>query len=1478
MKKLNPMVTKSTDNSFNLFFKNYPHPMWVYDLKSLSFLDVNDAAIKIYGYSRKKFLAMTLKDIRPKSDADKLMKNISSKRPALQHSGVWKHKFKNGKEIDVEIISHTIKYQNRKAVLVLVKDISKEAKLIHQLGEVSAKLKVTLYSIGDGVISVDLKSRVVLMNKTAEKLTGWKESEAKTKKLSTVFKIINEQSRKKVESPIDRVLRDGIVVGLANHTILIRKDGTEIPIADSGAPVKDENGNIIGVVLVFRNQSKERRLLNQISKLNRIYSILSDANQSIVRVKDQNKLFKEVCKIAIQHGGFLLAWIGMLDNDSSRVKVIDSFGKAKGYLKKIRIDLEHKVRGKGPISQAFKTGKHVVCNNILKDLKLLPWHKDAIKYGFNSSAAFPIKVYGKVVGTFNLYSKDKDFFTSEETKLFDELASDISFALEFFKEEEKKKYIELELKLSKAKIEESEKKFNAITNQATEGIALSDLNGSYVFVNPAFCKMTGYTEKELLQLTVFNLTTNEQPIVFFNSKKEKEGIPLEIKLRRKDGSEFYTEIIGRVITIDNQQFVLGTVRDITERKISESVLRASEMKYRELYENLRDAYVHTDMAGHLIEFNIEYTRMLGFEHDEIKSLTYNDITPRRWHPIEDKIVKEQVLVRGYSDVYEKEYIKKDGTIFPVELRTILMRDCNNNPIGMWAIIRDISKRKQNETALKESEHFLKQVQLVAKIGSYILEIESGTWQSSELLDSIFGITKSYPHTIEGWVNLLHPANKNELINHFQNEVLLNHKNFDKEYRIVRSADGTERWVHGLGELEYDNFNKPIKMLGTIQDITIRKLAEEALRQSEQHLRLLMDSLPVVIYESPNDKNIDATWVSGNVEAVTGYSISEYLAEPDFWHIRLHPDDLTDAIEKYNLARSKGFFEMEYRWLCKDGQYKWFYDKSILVNKPGSSEFIGVIVDLSEKKEVEEALRNAEARYRKFFEEDLSGDFISTTDGKILTCNPAFARIFGYASVDEIMKVSSNSLYKTTRDREQFLDLIREKKSLTLFEENLVTKDGKTVTVLENVVGEFNEKNELVQLQGYLFDITARKKMEVSVKKQLKFAIAANKISEIIITTDQQLKILESSIQIIGETLSADRALIYNVNFNNNLAMGLCEWIDPNKPDVQSTKANYPLNYFNSSAIYILKTKKLITSHADEINPNFYTDGSADLLHKQMKIKSLLWYPFAFHEEGYYLLVINQVHSIRKWSDEEIVFLDTISKQISIAFKKIELTEEIKLSRAQLKTLSNRLEKSREEERTRISREIHDILGQNLTAVKIDLVNLLKNLPDKENNEQKVMPLIKLIEDSIDTVRKISSDLRPGILDQLGLIDSLEWQLSEFANRSKIKTSYVVEDQSINLSKDKTIAMFRVFQELLTNIVRHSEADEVKVKVYVEKENIILLVEDNGKGIDDSSIKNPASIGLLGMRERIAAVGGSLKIIGNTNSGTSAFVSVPIKDE
>ena len=138
-------------------------------------------------------------------------------------------------------------------------------------------------------------------------------------------------------------------------------------------------------------------------------------------------------------------------------------------------------------------------------------------------------------------------------------------------------------------------------------------------------------------------------------------------------------------------------------KIAEETLRLSEARYHSLYESMMDPYVQVDLNGKIELFNQSYQAMLGYEPEELRNLTYMDLTPERWHAFEAGITESQIWTRGYSEIYEKEYIRKDGTVFPVELRSALMRDDAGKPFKMWAIVRDISERKKAQETLRISE-------------------------------------------------------------------------------------------------------------------------------------------------------------------------------------------------------------------------------------------------------------------------------------------------------------------------------------------------------------------------------------------------------------------------------------------------------------------------------------------------------------------------------------------------------------------------------------------------------------------------------------------------------------------------------------------------------------------------------------------------------------------------------------------------------
>jgi two-component system sensor histidine kinase UhpB len=229
--------------------------------------------------------------------------------------------------------------------------------------------------------------------------------------------------------------------------------------------------------------------------------------------------------------------------------------------------------------------------------------------------------------------------------------------------------------------------------------------------------------------------------------------------------------------------------------------------------------------------------------------------------------------------------------------------------------------------------------------------------------------------------------------------------------------------------------------------------------------------------------------------------------------------------------------------------------------------------------------------------------------------------------------------------------------------------------------------------------------------------------------------------------------------------------------------------------------------------------------------------------------------------------------------RLRFEEELSRTRKELRNLSQHLQTVREEESKRIAREIHDELGQALTALKMDISWLAghhaQDFKDPEQFLRKTRSMSELIDGTIKLVQKICAELRPGLLDDLGLVPAIEWQLQDFQNRTKIKVSARIDCSDLQLTSDQTTAVFRVFQEALTNVARHARATQVKVRLQKKDDLLILRISDNGRGIDEAEILAPESLGFMGMRERLRPFQGKLEIFGARHKGTSVEITVPL---
>ncbi len=406
------------------------------------------------------------------------------------------------------------------------------------------RFRTTLYSIGDAVITTDKHGNITLMNTLAEQLTGYTEREAIGKKLEKVFVIINEHSRNKVESPVEKVLESGTIVGLANHTLLVAKNGDEIPIADSGAPIKDLDGQIIGVVLVFRDQTEQH------------------LQQSLLEASE------------LRYREF--------------VETTDAISWEFDLLKDVFIYVSPQV--------TYKTG----------------WKPEEW-----TNLEFWVQ---------NIHQQER-----ESTRAY-----------------------------------------------------------------CAACAKTG------------------------------KNHTLEYRLRKKDNEYLWVRDLVTVETIDNK---------------------------------------------------------------------------------------------------------------PVKLRGVIL---------------DINTLKNTELKLKEQQFFLNETQRIGRIGTYYQDIQNNKWTSSPIMNDILGLDEDYDKTLESWKKLVHPEQQTEIMSYFTNTVIKEHIPFNKEYRIIRPNDGKERWVHGHGQLTYDDAGNALSMIGTIQDITERKEIENELITSRSNLIALINNRNESIWSIDKD--------------------------------------------------------------------------------------------------------------------------------------------------------------------------------------------------------------------------------------------------------------------------------------------------------------------------------------------------------------------------------------------------------------------------------------------------------------------------------------------------------------------------------------------------------------------------------------------------------------------------------------------------
>lgn len=537
--------------------------------------------------------------------------------------------------------------------------------------------------------------------------------------------------------------------------------------------------------------------------------------------------------------------------------------------------------------------------------------------------------------------------------------------------------------------------------------------------NDAAAKVFGYNEREeILGKTPFNFVSPVQDsdetgdnilTGQINIALKKGSVIFDLKLIRPTGEIWYAEIHLMAFVYNNKTLMKFSIIDITERKQATESIRSLS---RIVENSLSEVYVFDTESLKFVYVNNGALKNLGYSLNEMLTMTPVDIKPQ--HTMETFTRQVEPLLTGEKESLNFQTIqkRKDGSTYPVEVNLQLSDYEGKKTFA--AIILDVTERTTAERKLKENEFFLARAQEIAHFGSYRLDIKSGSWTSSRILDEIFGIDEYYLKNVKGWIDLIHPEDQNEMNDYLLKEVIGNKKLFDREYRIIRISNKELRWVHGTGDLEYDNANNPARMIGTIQDITERKKSEDAIHASEMKYRLLFENMTAgfalheMIYDETG-KAVDYRYLEANpaFEKLTGIPINGLIGQT----VRsIIPNIEEYWINIYGEVAKTGKPISFLNYVKEIGRY---YDTWAF--SPAKDRFAVVFTDITDKKVAEEALVESREKLKFFFDTMVQGVVIQNETGAIIEANEAACRILGLSMDNLLGKSTYDPRWKLVHD-------------------------------------------------------------------------------------------------------------------------------------------------------------------------------------------------------------------------------------------------------------------------------------------------------------------------------------------------------------------------------------------------------------------------------------------------------------------------------